>query len=109
MPNFMSDEELGLSNGDLLQCDHCRKVYSVDDWHTCPEGAEASRKSAEAFNKRFVGGGKKVTREFIVTITTYDTETAFEEAWSSMAAWRSVKSEDTDDVLGYSWSVEEVK
>lgn len=110
MPNFMSDEELGLSDGDLWQCDHCGKVMSVDEtFHSCPEGAEASRKSAEDFNEAYIGDGTLKTRQFIVTVVAPATELGFNAAWGDMGTWGPEQKEGSDDILNFAWTIKEVK
>lgn len=109
MPNWMSDEDLALSNGDARQCDDCGKVYSVDEWHTCPEGAERSRKSAREFNDAYLGDGTLKTRQFIVTVQALNTEMGFKAAWDDMAAWAPEQEKGFDEILRFGWEVEEIK
>lgn len=110
MPNFMSDVDRALSEGDAWQCEHCKAVLSVDEaFHSCPEGIEAARQSAVQFHKDFFGDGTHQTRQFLVTIVAPNTEMAFDEAWDSMATWAKIQSEDTDEILGYAWQVKEIK
>lgn len=110
MPNWMSDEDLGLSDGDLWQCDHCGKVMSVDDsFHSCPEGAEASREATDIFTEKFFGDGTIKARQFIVTVVAPDTEVGFDHAWNDMSSWGPQDKEGSDDVLKFAWTIEEIK
>lgn len=108
--NIISDEELALSSGDALQCEHCHKVYPVDEWHSCPEGTRALQEQAERENREYHHrrrSRKLVTRQFKITIVANDSDEDFQEALSDLEA-NFDQGSRSDDILGFAWEVEEL-
>lgn len=110
MPNWMSDEDMGLDSGDLIRCEHCGKVYSVDDWHSCSEGADASRRDTETFTKNYFGDGTLVARRFEVTIVAPNTPSGFQDALDDLALegeqiFARKPCSRSDDILQWAWEV----
>lgn len=107
MPNWMSDEDLGLESGDLRCCEHCGKVYSVDEWHSCVEGNAHSREEAESFNREYFGKGQ---RKLVLQIEIHcpNTAMALTDVLNDMASnfepGRTTQS--IDHLLKRSWQVQ---
>lgn len=107
MPNWMSDEDLGLESGDLRQCEHCGQIYSVDSWHTCQASNDAARAEAAQFQQTYFGSGKQRQLVLQVRLECPDTELALHDALQSLACWYDPDTctQQTDSLLHQAWQV----
>lgn len=104
MPNFgfYDDEE-------KITCEYCGTKYWPDEFHTCDEGLEASRKRTENWERKYKGKGR-IRGRMVVDFVCYDSEDAIQTVMRDVnyeMFYGLVRTNhNSDEILEYAWQAQ---
>lgn len=103
MPNWISNRDLNLESGDLLNCKHCGTDYWVDEWHTC----QGMTQNTEPNLPVYQGKPKNLKTVITIEIDSVD-ELSLETALAGVPLYFDVSQNEcsfSDEILGYSCKI----